>query len=128
MILPVHDRIRTRLAEVISAHFGLDAADVPMFAIEMPPRRALGDLAVPVAFELARRLRKAPRAIAQELAGAVGAIDGIARIEAAPNGYLNFYIDRPTFVAAALVAQPPQGSKGGKVIVEHTAINPNKAA
>lgn len=129
MILPVHDRVRSRLAEVISAHFGIDRAEVPSIAIEMPPRRALGDLAVPVAFELARRLRKAPKAIAQELAGAVGAIDGIARIDAAPNGYLNFYIDRVAFaqsVVRGLDAAPAAG--GGKVIVEHTAINPNKAA
>ena len=53
--------------------FGLAPADQPAIVIETPPRRALGDLAVPVAFELARRLRKAPRAIAQELAGAIGA-------------------------------------------------------
>ena len=53
-------------------------------ALETPPRRALGDIAVPVAFALARRLRKAPRAIAQELAGALGPIDGVARVEAAP--------------------------------------------
>ena len=37
-------------------------------ALEAPPRRALGDLAVPIAFALARRLKKAPRVIAQELA------------------------------------------------------------
>jgi len=130
MILPVHDRVRSRLAEAISAQFGLDPAEVPQFAIEMPPKRALGDLAVPVAFELARRLRKAPKAIAQELAGAIGVIDGIARVEAAPNGYLNFYIDRVAFVSSAVRGLPPAAPRAseGKVIVEHTAINPNKAA
>ena len=129
MILPVHDRVRARLAEVISAHFGLDRADVPAIAIEMPPRRALGDLAVPVAFELARRLRKAPRAIAQEMAGAIGTIDGIARIDAAPNGYLNFYLDRVSFVGSAVRGFGGEApAREGKVIVEHTAINPNKAA
>ncbi|HUF25220.1 MAG TPA: arginine--tRNA ligase [Vicinamibacterales bacterium] len=129
MILPVHDRVRARLAEAISAQFGLDAAEVPHFAIEMPPKRAFGDLAVPVAFELARRLRKAPKAIAKELAGAIGAIDGIARVEAAPNGYLNFYIDRVSFVSSAVRGFGSSApSREGKVIVEHTAINPNKAA
>jgi arginyl-tRNA synthetase len=129
MILPVHDRVRSRLADIISSQFGLERADLPLIAIEMPPKRALGDLAVPVAFELARRLRKAPRAIAQDLAGALGPIDGVARVEAAPNGYLNFFLDRPSFVRAALrgfPAAPPR--TGEKVIVEHTAINPNKAA
>ena len=96
----------------------------------MPPRRALGDLAVPVAFELARRLRKAPRAIAQEIAGALGAIDGVARVEAAPNGYLNFFLDRRPALDCAGWPRPgvAVAIAGGKTIVEHTAINPNKAA
>ena len=134
MILPVHDHVRARLAGTISTQFGIAADDVPAIVIEMPPRRALGDLAVPVAFELARRLRKAPRAIAQELASAIGSIDGIARIEAAPNGYLNFFIERAAFVRERLAGfpGPRRNSEGtrqpGKVIVEHTAINPNKAA
>ena len=135
MILPVHDRVRARLAEVISAHFGIASSEVPAIAMEMPPRRALGDLAVPVAFELARRLRKAPRAIAQDLAGAIGAIDGVARVEAAPNGYLNFFLDRPRFVQERLAGSSRRSAEGAKadakadkVIVEHTAINPNKAA
>ncbi|MCR4373890.1 MAG: arginine--tRNA ligase [Acidobacteria bacterium] len=130
MILPVHALVRRRLQQTLAETFGLQEADQPAIAIEMPPRRALGDLAVPVAFELARRLRKAPRAIAQELTTALGTIPGVARIEAAPNGYLNFFLDRRSFMldrlrGAAPAAAPPLA---GKVIVEHTAINPNKAA
>ncbi|MDQ3070138.1 MAG: arginine--tRNA ligase [Acidobacteriota bacterium] len=130
MILPVHDRVRTRLAETITAQFGLDPSEVPSIAIEMPPSRALGDLAVPVAFELARRLRKAPRAIAQDLAAAMAPIDGVIRVDAAPNGYLNFYLDRPAFIRERLGGTPAVAAPAatGKVIVEHTAINPNKAA
>jgi arginyl-tRNA synthetase len=129
MILPVHTLIRSRLAAALTDTFGIEPAEQPPFAIETPPRRELGDLAVPVAFELARRLRKAPRAIAAELAAALGDIDGVARIEAAPNGYLNLYLDRAGFTLRRLAddgAEP--GPSAGKVIVEHTAINPNKAA
>ena len=68
MILPVHARIGRRFSRSSSPTFGLAPADQPSIVIETPPSRAMGDLAVPVAFELARRLRKAPRAIAQELA------------------------------------------------------------
>ena len=130
MILPVHAHVRQRLQATLQAQFHLDPAAVPSIVIETPPRRALGDLAVPVAFELARTLRKAPRVIAQELATALGPIDGISRVEAAPNGYLNFFLDRRSFVLARLKDDPtlPPASSGGKVIVEHTAINPNKAA
>src|SRR5688572_17718324 len=90
----------------------------------------MGDLAVPIAFELARQLHRAPQAIAQELAAAVGTPPAITRVEAAPNGYLNFFIDRAAFLRARLhsdvAAHEPD--EPGKVIVEHTAINPNKAA
>ena len=68
MILPVQRLVHDAIAGAIRQQFGV--ADVPPFAVEVPPTRALGDLAVPVAFQLARTLRKAPRAIAQELAQA----------------------------------------------------------
>ena len=129
MILPVHQRLRAGLRGHLMTTFGMPEAELPAIVIETPPKRALGDLAVPVAFELARRLRKAPRAIAQELAATIPAIEGISRVDAAANGYLNFYLDRATFLRARLAADPPAaGEAGGKVIVEHTAINPNKAA
>ena len=99
MILPVHVAVRQHLRRALTTAFGLADADQPTIVIETPPRRALGDLAVPVAFELARRLRKAPRAIAQELSAALGPIDGVARVDAAPNGYLNFFLDRAPFIA-----------------------------
>jgi arginyl-tRNA synthetase len=130
MILPVHVTVRQQLRRALTAAFGLADADHPTIVIETPPNRALGDLAVPVAFELARRLRKAPKAIAQELSAALGPIDGIVRVDAAPNGYLNFYLARAPFMAQALGNRAPEAAKStaGKVIVEHTAINPNKAA
>src|SRR5436190_18656033 len=53
----------------------------PYTTLFRSPTRAMGDLAVPVAFQLARTLRKAPRAIAQELAQAVGRTPGVARSE-----------------------------------------------
>jgi arginyl-tRNA synthetase len=130
MILPVHARIRQHLQRALTEAFGLAPADQPAIVIETPPRRALGDLAVPVAFELARKLRKAPRMIAQELAAEIGAIDGVLRVEPAPNGYLNFFLARAAFVAVELADAPATHSAPltSKVIVEHTAINPNKAA
>lgn len=132
MILPVHALVKGRLQLALTQTFGLSESDQPSIVIETPPRRALGDLAVPVAFELARRLRKAPRAIAQELASALGQIPGVARIDAAPNGYLNFFLDRRAFVLERLSATdgsaPTPQPEAAKVIVEHTAINPNKAA
>jgi arginyl-tRNA synthetase len=129
MILPVHDRLRAHLAHVLTTRYALDASAQPALAIEYPPNRGLGDLGTPVAFELARRLRKAPRVIAQEIASDFGTLDGIERVSAAPNGYLNFFLERATFLRERLTAgTPARTHAGGKAIVEHTAINPNKAA
>jgi arginyl-tRNA synthetase len=130
MILPIHQQVRRHIAVAVTRLYAIPSDDPILAAIpiEPAPKRALGDLAVPLAFELARRLRKAPRLIAQELAGGVGPIEGIARIEAAPNGYVNFFLDRPYFVRAWLEGTAPRHEQQGKAIVEHTAINPNKAA
>jgi arginyl-tRNA synthetase len=127
MILSVQRQIHEAISQAIRQQFGV--ADVPAFAVEVPPTRALGDLAVAVAFQLARTLRKAPKAIAQELAQALGPIPGIARVVATPNGYLNLYLERPAFFLTRVRGQvPAERAAAGKTIVEHTAINPNKAA
>src|SRR5690242_6565491 len=95
MILTVQQQLHDRVAEAIRRQFNL--SDVPSFAIEVPPNRALGDLAITVAFQLARALRKPPKAIALELAGALGDLPGITKVVAAPNGYLNLYLDRRSY-------------------------------
>jgi arginyl-tRNA synthetase len=132
VILPIQQQIRARIVEAVTALYGI-APDDPVLVeipLETPPNRALGDVAVALAFALARRLRKAPRAIAQELAPALADIPGVARVEAAPNGYLNFFLDRAAWLRAWSAAAPDASARaaGDKVVVEHTAINPNKAA
>jgi arginyl-tRNA synthetase len=130
MILPIHRLVRARMVEAVGRLYNIPAGDPVLAAIpvEPAPRRALGDLAVPLAFELARRVRKPPRIIAQEITDALGVVEGFSRIEAAPNGYVNFFLDRPACVRAWLREVPAPISAEGKAIVEHTAINPNKAA
>src|SRR6266850_2187082 len=96
MILTVQQQVQVQVADAIRRQFGL--AEVPAFGIEVPPNRALGDLAVTVAFQLARTLRKPPKAIAQELASILGTLPGITKVVAAPNGYLNLYLDRRPFM------------------------------
>ncbi|MBI3402333.1 MAG: arginine--tRNA ligase [Acidobacteria bacterium] len=127
MILRVQRLVHRTLADAIRRQYALE--DVPHFSIEVPPTRALGDLAVPVAFQLARTLRKAPRAIAQELSQGLGPIPGVTRAEPAPNGYLNLYLDRQAYLLPRVRGQvAPEPVASEKTIVEHTAINPNKAA
>jgi arginyl-tRNA synthetase len=127
MILSLQRQVHDAITGAVRRLYQLD--DIPTFAVEVPPNRALGDLAVTVAFQLAKSLRKAPRAIAQELAGAIEAVPGIARAVATPNGYVNLYLDRTAFLLARIRgAVEPITYPDDKTIVEHTAINPNKAA
>src|SRR5258708_575222 len=94
----------------------------------------MGEAASPVCFELAKRLKKAPRQIAQEIQNALPPIPGIAKVDVAGAGYLNAYFDRGAFWESAQ-SEAKQGSatqaakhSADKIIVEHTSINPNKAA
>ena len=129
MILLVQERVRAHVTRLLAGLYSIDQTDASMVVLEYPPNRDLGDLGTPIAFELARRLRKAPRAIAQEIAGAFGTLEGVARVAAAPNGYLNFFLERREFLLDRLAPDAKESrQEPAKAIVEHTAINPNKAA
>jgi arginyl-tRNA synthetase len=147
----VYQTLTNRLREALAGHirekYGVELAIV----LERPPNIEMGEAASPVCFELAKRLKKAPRQIAQEIANGLGRVDGIAKVEVAGGGYLNAYFDRSAFWANAQVEESGEtekrqrrdaegaeerregqetgrGEEHGKVIVEHTSINPNKAA
>ena len=102
MILRFHAAVRAALTDTLLRIYALEPAAIPSIVLEAPPTRAMGDLACPVAFELARRLRKAPRAIAAEIVAALGPIPGISQAVAAPNGYINVFLDRAAAVRLAL--------------------------
>ncbi len=112
---------------ILRDKFGIDTATL---AIEQPPEIRMGEYALPVAFELAKRLRKAPRKIAEELVAELGALDGFSGFEVAGAGYINARLDRSSAMRtlAAQVEAPPSADQGAHALVEHTSINPNKAA
>ena len=126
MYLELKKRLETQLRSVLKAKYDLDLDNIPM---ETPPDLRFGEVATPVAFELARKLRKAPKAIAREIVEALGAVNGFASFEVAGAGYINARIDR---VAAIRLATSGNGAEpegdGIHALVEHTSINPNKAA
>jgi len=103
--------------------------ELPRIVIEQPPRVELGEYALPIAFELAKKLRKAPRKIAEEIISGLGPVEGFKSFEIAGAGYINARLDRGEFAAAlAADAKPTWEVPSGKVLVEHSSINPNKAA
>ena len=130
MMLPLHTDLRRAVASTLRTLYGLAPDEMPPIGIGYPPNRRMGDLAVTVAFDLARGLRKAPRRIAAEIAEAAAGLSDLGRLEPTGAGYLNLFLDRPRFARARIGGETPApaAAAGGKTIVEHTAINPNKAA
>ena len=103
--------------------------DLAKIVIEQPPKVELGEYAMPLAFELAKKLRKAPRKIAEEIVNGIGPIDGFEKLEVAGAGYINARVKRAVMAAAVLADERPQvETPAGKILVEHSSINPNKAA
>jgi arginyl-tRNA synthetase len=101
----------------------------PKIVVELPPRVELGEYALPLAFELAKKLRKAPKKIAEEIVAGVGVIEGFTKLEVAGAGYINAYVDRAAMAnALALDVHLEHKAPAGKILVEHSSINPNKAA
>ncbi len=128
MYKTIDERIRKALRHHIHERY---KTDVPVVT-ERPPKLAMGEVASPVCFELAKRLKKPPRALAQEIANSLKPILGVARVEVAGGGYLNAFLDRAEFFRAAcsesLKETPAPKADAPKVLVEHTSVNPNKAA
>lgn len=117
---------RQALTEAIESAWNHTPSTIPL---TYPPNTELGDLASPVCFELARTLKRSPRDIATAIAAAFEAGGGIERVEVAGPGYLNAFLDRDAFLRSQLAgtAAPPRPDER-KIVVEHTNINPNKAA
>jgi arginyl-tRNA synthetase len=122
--------IRTAAAELFEI-------EIEQLVTEVPPRTELGDMAFPIAFELAKQIKqttgekRAPRTIAEALKSTLEKVEEVARVEVAGAGYLNVFFDRAKLIAE--LPSNPEAREGAstearKLMVEHTSINPNKAA
>jgi arginyl-tRNA synthetase len=124
--LELQKRLTERLRAVLAEKYGLQMETI---ALEIPPDLNFGELATPIAFELARKLRKAPKVIAQEIVAALGPLPGFSSFDIAGAGYINAHFDRAAGVrVTAATEAASQASSGIHSLVEHTSINPNKAA
>ena len=113
------------MSQHLQVRYGVDLA----VSLDAPAEARFGEFACAVAFPLARLLRKPPRAIALELIEDLGQLPGAASLEIAGGGFINIRLDRARYGAALLApSEPSSAAAGGKIIVEHTNINPNKAA
>jgi arginyl-tRNA synthetase len=123
-----HD-IERQVVEAVAAFVTRHFDQTIPISLEQPKQASFGEIALPVAFSLAKPLRKAPKAIATEIAEKIGPLPGVQSLEVAGSGYLNVRLDRGAYFHG-IVHGPAAASAdvAGKVIVEHTNINPNKAA
>jgi len=124
--LELQKKLGAHLRAVLKDKYDLQLETIPL---ETPPDLKFGELSTPIAFELARKLRKAPKMIAQEIVTALGTLEGFAGFEVAGAGYINARIDRAAGVRMIAATETgPLASTGIHSLVEHTSINPNKAA
>lgn len=131
MQLQAHALIKDALRSSIRTLWNVEVTDV---VLNQTPKFEFGELATPLCFELAKKLRKAPKAAAEELIKSLGTIPGVRKVEIAGAGYINFFLDRSAVmkdvfdevVVRKRIGRPSEDKR--KVVVEHTNINPNKAA
>jgi arginyl-tRNA synthetase len=129
LLLEIQQKIQARFVEAVGHTFQMGVAPP---ALDTPPNLAMGDISLAACFELAKQLRQPPRKIAEQLIPRLSGIEGVERVTVAGAGYLNFHLQRASTAAqlfelrSASVAMPT--TRRGKILVEHTSINPNKAA
>ena len=94
------------------------------------PDPKMGDLALTFPFSLAKKLKRPPRAIAQEAAPLLAGLPGVSGAEVAGGGFVNLRLDKTAGLAEALrlAGRTDLVPDEGKIVIEHTNINPNKAA
>ena len=131
MYLELLSSIRQRFAQIVEDQFGVR---VEQPALGFPPNADLGDVSITACFELAKQLRQPPRKIAESVAARLLPMAGVERASVAGPGFLNLYLDRAALALSVFESRttgsehPLATDGGGKVLVEHTSINPNKAA
>jgi arginyl-tRNA synthetase len=121
----LQQQLQAQIGTLLKEKYEVEIANL---VVELPPKIEFGEMALPVAFELAKRLKKAPRAIAQELQPLLAKIPGVASVEIAGAGYLNVKLDRAATAQRIAADEHARVGGAGFRLVEHTSINPNKAA
>lgn len=133
MYLEILERVRQQFSQAVEKEFGIR---VEQPALGFPPNVDLGEISITACFELAKKLRQPPRKIAETLAARLLPLEGVQRVSVAGGGYLNFYLDRAALARAVFercaavpgAAGAPEARTDNKILVEHTSVNPNKAA
>ena len=126
-MIKLKDGLRREIAARLQGKFGLSPSEIEF---NYTPQHAMGDVALTFPFQLAKKMKANPREIAQEIKVILAPLEGVEKIEIAGGGYINLFLDRKTFFFSRLqsLGTPSLTAEEEKIIIEHTNINPNKAA
>jgi arginyl-tRNA synthetase len=126
LYLELQQQLTQHVRDLLKRQYDLD---LPRLVVDQPPNVALGEYALPLSFELAKKLRKPPRKIAEEIVAGLGTVPGFEKFEVAGAGYINAKVNRQEAAQLLLKDNRRRGSMSTEnILVEHTSINPNKAA
>lgn len=119
--------LKEKLYEKLKGKYSLSPQELD---ISYPPQAKYGDLALNFPFELAKKKKAQPREVAQEIVELISPLEGIDKIEVAGPGYINLFLNKKNFFSQQLLALEDSSlyPEEEHIIVEHTNINPNKAA
>lgn len=98
--------------------------------ISYTPQAKMGDLALPFPLQLAKQTKRPPRELASEIASLLADLPGVEKIEVADPGFINLFLNRWEFFLRQVESLDKRTfhPEEKKIIIEHTNINPNKAA
>ncbi|HEV2499231.1 MAG TPA: arginine--tRNA ligase [Terriglobia bacterium] len=133
MLLEIQRLVRSKFIATVKDLFGFEI-DNP--ALGFPPTPEMGEISITACFDLAKQLKRPPRQIAQQIADRLLPLEGVERISIAGAGYINLHLDRAALASALFRSRavagpgsaPTESISKDKILVEHTSINPNKAA
>jgi arginyl-tRNA synthetase len=126
-MLEFKNYLKEKIHKLLEKKYSLDLSEIE---ISYTPQQKMGDLALTFPFQLAKKMKKEPRKLALEIIPLLSSLEGVDKIEVAGPGYINLFLEREKFFSSQLhsVEQTSLSPEEEKIIIEHTNINPNKAA
>ena len=121
--------LREKLADSISDASGVSKEDA-LLSIELP-RGQFGDVASSICFSLAKKERKNPAQLAQQITAKLRLPQWVSDAKTA-GPYINFFLSQKFYSDLAMQVASEQGEFGkgkekkGKTIIEFPSVNPNK--
>ena len=124
-------QLLTIVTDVISAHDGeIQVTDADVH-LERPKSRDHGDWASNVAMKFAKRVGTNPRALAEDIATRLTAVDGVAKAEVAGPGFINITFDAASagetarrIVEAGATYGTGNALRGQNINMEFVSANP----